>query len=234
VITIDFQRLDISPGDRLLDIGCGEGRHTCGAAAFKDVMAVGADINFKDVCKAREKLRLHEALGEVRGKWRVLVSDIHRLPYSDSVFDAVVCSEVLEHLPDHGSAISEIIRVLKPGKNLVVTVPRYLPERICWYLSKSYHTEKNGHVRIYRQRRLIDLIERSGVRHWSSHWAHSLHTPYWWLKCLAGPAREDSVPVNLYHRFLVWDMMKGHGLVRFAEKLFDPLLGKSLVLYFRK
>lgn len=234
MLTVDFHRLDLCPGDRVLDIGCGEGRHTCGAAAIKDVMAIGADINFKDVCKARDKLALHESLGQIRGRWQVLVSDIHCLPYPDGAFDAVVCAEVLEHLSDHESAISEIIRVLKPGKHLAVSVPRYLPERICWFLSKSYRTEENGHVRIYRQRRLIALIEQSGVRFGGAHWAHSLHTPYWWLKCLVGPDRENCTSVDLYHRFLVWDMMKGCRPMKFLEKLLDPLIGKSLVLYFRK
>ena len=116
----------------------------------------------------------------------------------------------------------------------MVSVPRYLPERLCWALSENYHRVPKGHIRIYKKKELIALLENSGSKLWASHFAHGLHTPYWWLKCLIGPARQDSVLVNLYHRFLVWDMMKKPGLTRFLDRLLNPLLGKSIVLYLRK
>jgi hypothetical protein len=64
--------------------------------------------------------------------------------------------------------------------------------------------------------------------------AHSLHAPFWWLKCLVGPDRKDSSAVNLYHRFLTWDIMKKPRVTGWLEKLLNPVMGKSLVLYFRK
>jgi hypothetical protein len=66
------------------------------------------------------------------------------------------------------------------------------------------------------------------------HFAHSLHTPFWWLKCLLGPKRSDSAPVNLYHRFLTWDIMKRPRGTRFLENLLNPILGKSVVVYLKK
>ena len=68
----------------------------------------------------------------------------------------------------------------------------------------------------------------------ASHHAHSLHAPYWWLKCLVGPTRDDSLPVNLYHRFLTWDIMQKPKPTRLLDRIFNPLFGKSLVLYFEK
>jgi hypothetical protein len=116
----------------------------------------------------------------------------------------------------------------------VVSVPRYGPERLCWALSADYAAVEGGHVRIYRKRDLIALLRRAGLAPLTFHYAHSLHTPFWWLKCLAGPRREDSLPVNLYHRFLVWDLMEKPRLTRALERLLNPLLGKSLVVYARK
>jgi hypothetical protein len=77
-------------------------------------------------------------------------------------------------------------------------------------------------------------METAGCKYWSYHYAHSLHAPYWWLKCLVGPTREDSTLVNLYHRFLVWDMMKKPKLTQFLDHLLNPVIGKSTVLYFKR
>lgn len=235
MITIDFNRVSIEPGAKVLDVGCGSGRHTCAASRLKDVVAIGSDIRFKDVAETRKRLIYEEGLGENGGgSWATVVADINYLPFKDDFFDLVICSEVLEHVQDHDAAISEIIRVLARGKALVVSVPRYLPERICWSLSRGYANSSNGHIRIYRKGELTGLLESAGVRKWALHYAHSLHTPYWWLKCLLGPTREDSDLVNLYHSFLVWDMMKKAWITRLLDYLLNPLLGKSVVLYLRK
>jgi SAM-dependent methyltransferase len=146
----------------------------------------------------------------------------------------VICAEVLEHIPAHADAIAEITRVLRPGGDLVVSVPRYGPERLCWALSAKYADADGGHVRIYRKQKLIALLRRAGLEIRSAHHAHSLHTPYWWLKCLVGIHRENSRLVNLYHRFLTWDMLKKPPLTQFLERLLNPILGKSLVVYCKK
>ena len=235
MITVDFSRLRIRPGDRILDIGCGPGRHTCAAYRLKGVRVTGADLNPADLAAARGRLEFHDRLGEHGGgTWTLSAADVTRLPFTDACFDVVVCSEVLEHIPDDQTAMAEIVRVLKPGRPLVVSVPRYLPERICWALSDDYFNANQGHVRIYRQKKLVDRLERTGTRFVARHYAHSIHAPYWWLKCLVGPARTDSAAVNLYHRLLVWDIMHKPRLTRFIDRLFNPVLGKSLVLYLQK
>jgi SAM-dependent methyltransferase len=235
VITVDFSRLSIKPGFRILDIGCGSGRHTCAAYRFKNVVAVGADLNFDDVFEAKIRLKLHDKLGEHGGGiWSLSVADVKCLPFKNNYFDLVICSEVMEHILEHESAASEVIRVLKPGCDLVVSVPRYWPERICWALSDEYYNANQGHVRIYIKKDLITLFESSGVKKWACHFAHSLHTPYWWMKCLVGPTRDDSLPVNLYNRFLTWDIMKHPRITRFIDYVLNPILGKSIVLYFKK
>jgi ubiquinone/menaquinone biosynthesis C-methylase UbiE len=235
LITVDFKRLSIQPGFKILDIGCGSGRHTCRAYQYNGVLAVGADLEINGLVAAKKQLRFHESLAEHgNGHWALSAADVRCLPFDDNCFDLVICSEVMEHVPEEQSAIGELIRVLKPASNLVVSVPRYLPERICWALSNDYIDANRGHVRIYKKKELINLLKREGAIPWAIHYAHSLHTPYWWLKCLTGPTRNDSGLTNLYHRFLTWDILKRPKITGWLEYLLNPLLGKSLVVYSRK
>ncbi len=235
MITIDFSRIPLESNSRILDIGCGSGRHVCEAYRLRQAKVVGADLDFKNLLEARERLRFHDQVGEHgHGSWHLNVSDIGHLPYDNRVFDLVICSEVMEHILDEQPAVAEIKRVLKPGCYLALSVPRYQPERICWMLSDEYHQVNQGHVRIYRKKEIINLITSNGFVLLGSHFAHSLHTPYWWLKCLVGPTRDDHPLVKAYHRFLTWDIMQKPRLTRLMDYGLNPLLGKSLVLYFQK
>jgi len=235
MITIDFNKLDIQPHDRILDIGCGEGRHTIKACQQNNSMCVGADFGFKNLVETKNKLKFHKACNDLSCKSVDLsCMDVTNLPFCDNSFDIVICSEVLEHIPEDQKAFSELVRIVKPGKILAVSVPRFWPEKICWNLSNEYFNANMGHVRIYKKQPLIQKIESFGLTHFASHHAHSIHSPFWWLKCFVGPNKTDSKPVNLYHRLLVWDLMKKPKLTSFIDKLLNPLLGKSLVLYFKK
>ena len=235
MITVDFKRLPAQPGDRILDIGCGSGRHTCAAYGLEKVVVTAADIDIRDVEEAKKRLVYHDRLGiHGNGQWALSVADIVNLPFQNQAFDMVICSEVMEHIPNDKKAAKELARVLKPGRRLAVSVPRYLPESICWTISKDYYQANGGHLRIYQKRKLIALFEKTGPKYRSSHFAHSLHTPYWWLKCLVGPSREDVFWVNLYKRFLTWDIMQKPRATAVVDRLLNPLLGKSLVLYFDK
>ena len=202
---------------------------------MQKVTAIAADRNFNDLIEARKRLRYHDELGEHgQGSWAVSCADILDLPFKTEYFDLVICSEVMEHIIEHRRAALELVRVLKPNCPLVVSVPRFLPEKICWALSDEYFNANQGHVRIYKKKELVDLLQSSGVLIRGHHFAHSLHSPYWWLKCLVGPARKNSPLVNLYHRFLVWDMMKKPLITRMLDAALNPIMGKSIVLYFTK
>ena len=235
MVTVDFARLDLAHGARVLDIGCGSGRHSAAACRLPGARVVGVDVAWGDLSAARERLRLHDRLSaHGGGRWDLCAGNALRLPFADACFDLVVCSEVLEHVEADGRALAEISRVLRPGGDLAVSVPRSGPERLCWRLSADYAGAEGGHVRIYRKPALFARLRRAGLQPRACHYAHSLHTPFWWLKCLVGPRRTDARLVNLYHRFLVWDLMQKPRLTRALERLLNPILGKSLVVYARK
>jgi SAM-dependent methyltransferase len=235
MLTVDFDRLGVRPGDRVLDMGCGAGRH-----AFElyrrgtDVVAFDQDA--AELARVADMFAAMRAADEVPDGAEADVSegDALRLPFPDGEFDRVVASEVLEHIPADETAIAELARVLRPGGTMAVTVPRWLPEAICWKLSDAYHQNEGGHVRIYTGEELVGKVRDAGLVHAGSGHAHGLHAPYWWIKCAVGVDNADHVLVTAYHRLLVWDIMKKPWLTRAADRVLNPLIGKSLVLYFEK
>ena len=123
MLTVDFREISLKAGMRLLDAGCGGGRHLCEAIGKTGVNCVGVDLNWEDLCKTKGVLSLMDP-EQVDG-WIIAIADVTKLPFSDSCFDVVICSEVLEHVADNKTAIAELVRVLKPLGDLVVTVPRF-------------------------------------------------------------------------------------------------------------
>ncbi len=232
MLTIDFKYLQIKPGIRVLDAGCGTGRHIREVLRSPGVDVIGIDSNRADLCSVRDAF--HSMTNDERGSCTVAMADVTNLPFNDSTFDIVFCSEVLEHIPDNETAIRELVRVLKPGEDLVVSVPSFFPERVCWAVSKDYHMEPGGHIRIYKKRSLIDMLERTGTKCWKIRRKHALHAPYWWLKCIVGHKNEQSRLVNAYRKFLEWDIMKHPVWIRRLDKFLNPVLGKSMVLYLKK
>ncbi|HSS88007.1 MAG TPA: methyltransferase domain-containing protein [Streptosporangiaceae bacterium] len=235
MLTVDFRRFPVGPGDRVLDLGCGGGRHAYEAyRRGAGVVACDADLGelrtVADMAAA-----MHEA-GEAPATAcaRPVAGDGTLMPFGSEVFDRVIAAEVLEHIGDDQRALNEIARVLRPGGLLAVTVPAWLPERICWRLSDDYHNVPGGHVRIYTRPELEAKLRRAGLTVGGHHHAHGLHSPYWWLKCAVGVGDDDHPLARAYHRLLVWDIMKRPAATRVAERALNPLIGKSLVLYARK
>ena len=231
MLTVDYHRLDLRPGMTVLDLGCGEGRHAF-EAYRRGASVIALDWGVSEVETTKRWLGAIAEAGEAPAQARaeVVRGDLCALPVPDASVDRVIASEVLEHVPDDAAAMAEIARVLRPGGRVAVTVPRYGPERICWALSDTYHANEGGHIRIYRADVLRTRLAAAGLVPRGGHHAHALHAPYWWLKCAVGVQR-NSAAVRAYHRLLVWDLTRRPWITRAAERLLDPLLGKSLVVY---
>jgi len=232
MLTVDFKQIALKPGMRGLDAGCGGGRHLCEAFRTQGVEVAGVDLGWDDLCKARGYLSVMAR--ESHGSWLLSRADVTKLPFAEGVFDVVVCSEVLEHVEESRTAVSELVRVLKSGGDLVVTVPRFWPERICWAISSAYHHEPGGHIRIYKKGELLRLVEAAGTRCWRIRYRHALHTPYWWLKCLVGHKNEAFPLVRAYRKFLEWDIIRHPPLMAMIEHTLNPLIGKSMIFYLKK
>lgn len=235
MLTVDFDRFGVLPGERVLDMGCGAGRH-----AFElyrrgaDVVAL--DQNTSDLAEVAVMFEAMAAEGQVpTGSSAATVEgDALALPFDDGEFDRIIAAEILEHIPDDRTAMEELFRVLKPGGVLAMTVPRWFAEKVNWALSDAYHEVEGGHVRIYKESELRGRLEDVGFVVDGRSFAHALHSPYWWLKCAVGVDNDTHPLVTAYHRVLVWDIMKASALTRAADRLLNPVVAKSVVVYCHK
>lgn len=237
MLTVDYDRLGLEAGDLLLDMGCGAGRHAF-ESYRRGARVIAFDYSHSELVDVRGIFGAMQQAGEgpTHGLATGVNGDAVMLPFPDDTFDRIIASEVLEHVPDDEGALAELMRVLRPGGIIAATIPAWLPEQICWKLSDEYHAPfvVGGHVRIYTEDELRDKMRAAGLEPGGSHHAHALHSPYWWLKCAVGPTNDDNPLVKAYLKLLTWDIVKGPLVLQVAEKLLQPLIGKSLVIYARK
>jgi SAM-dependent methyltransferase len=127
----------IPPGARILDAGAGElrNRPLCSHLAYVS----------QDFCQYEGK---GDAKGLQTGTWDTsridLVCDITAIPEPDAAFDAILCSEVLEHVPNPTMALDEFARLLKPGGKLILTAPfaslvHFAPYHYCSGFSRYWY-----------------------------------------------------------------------------------------------
>ncbi|WP_336051384.1 class I SAM-dependent methyltransferase [Streptomyces sp. CA2R101] len=235
MLTVDFSRFPLAPGDRVLDLGCGAGRHAF-ECYRRGAQVVALDQNGEEIREVAKWFAAMEEAGEAPAgaSATAMEGDALNLPFPDDSFDVVIISEVMEHIPDDKGVLAEMVRVLRPGGRIAVTVPRYGPEKVCWALSDAYHEVEGGHIRIYRGDELLGKMREAGLEPYGTHHAHGLHSPYWWLKCAFGVDNDKALPVQAYHKLLVWDIMKKPLATRLAERALNPVIGKSFVVYATK
>jgi SAM-dependent methyltransferase len=230
LLTVDLARLEVGPGDLLLDAGCGEGRH-CFGALERGAHVVGLDLDRDALRRAGAALRFR---GREKGALAAMLQgDAFRLPFRDATFDRVVCAEVMEHVHDFRAAARELARVTRPGGRVAVTVPTATSERLYLRLGDDYFESPGGHIRIFRPRELARALAAAGLRTSGVGFAHAFHTPYWALRSAVGLPRADAFAlVRGYRRFLI--RATTSRLLDRLERLLDHVCPKSLILYARK
>jgi SAM-dependent methyltransferase len=230
LLTVDLERLELRRGERLLDAGCGEGRH-CFGALDRGVDVVGLDLDFAGLRAHRERLSIRAKENGCRAIF--VQGNAFHLPFPDASFDKVICSEVMEHVHDYRGAARELARVTKPGGKLAVTIPTATSENLYLRVGDDYFESPGGHIRIFRPRQLAQGLAAAGLATTGVGFAHALHTPYWVLRSIAGlPKADESRLVRAYRQFLIKATVS-RGLSR-LERVLNYCFPKSVILYAEK
>ncbi len=202
--------LPSSASSRVIDVGCGDGRHIV-EAARRDCFAVGLDYDAEELRRARERIGAHHV--------DLVVGDATRLPFRDSVFDAVICTETLEHLPDDAGAVREIARLLRPGGTLLGAVPSHFTELLFWRLSYGYWHTRGGHVRIYRPRQLVAKLARSKLRVVEVRYVHFVDSLIWLRFCLTDYLRHTRRPATDFEAAVMLARAAGRPIATWRTRL---------------
>jgi SAM-dependent methyltransferase len=231
LLTVDLAQLEVARGDRLLDVGCGEGRH-CFGALERGARVVGLDLDTTSLRAGHGPLRARAR--EVAGFGAMLRGDAFRLPFPDASFDRAICSEVMEHVHDYRAAARELARVVRPGGTAAVTVPTATSEHLYLRLGDDYFESPGGHIRIFRPRDLAEALRGAGLRPTGLGFAHGFHTAYWALRSAVGlPTSDASRLVQLYRLFLI-KATTSRWLDRLEKRVLNYVCPKSLVIYARR
>lgn len=239
MLTIDPDRLSLRPGMRVLDAGCGQGRHSV-ELMRRGCLAWSLDLNPDDLRYARYLLadlarEQHAARPGADPAaypplpFVALRGDTERLPFPDACFDRVLCTEVLEHVPHPERAAAELVRVLKPDGVLAVSVPTPVTEWVYRYSSDDYFNSPGGHVRIFTVGRLRRLLTAQGLQVADLHFEHAFHSVYWWLRCVFGLHAQQH-PVIRHGKKVLTHVMFSPRLTR-AERRLNWVIPKSMVVY---
>ena len=235
-VNIDFKRLlPVRPLHRLLDVGCGGGRHAAEACRYAG-QVVALDIDRENLLRTRERAAIRMGLDMLLSQPDLILADAQHLPFKHAVFDRVICTEVVEHLPDDRAAVEEIVRVLHAGGLAAISTPAFLPEALFWRLSRVYPERAQGHVRVYGPGKLTRLLRSAGVRIYAVRGRHAHQVLYWFLNCLSGLPRREPTLVRRFRRFMQYQEYRTDE-DRTAWKLeavADLVIPKDRIVYAKK
>ena len=214
--------------DTVLDVGCGDGGNLyfCGQQ--------GAHVAFTDIEPARgAETERRAATSRARGV-QPIVSDCDPIPLPDGFASVVICTEVLEHVPDPVRLVAELVRVGAPGARYLISVPDPLSEGVQRKLADESFFRAPNHLRVFGREQFQELLTGQGLLiekvqgygfFWSVWWA------FYWSCEAAGLGREHPALVHWSRAWIA--MLRSPDGPRIKAAL-DVLTPKSQLIIARK
>jgi SAM-dependent methyltransferase len=223
-----FTGFPLGPSDIYLDVGCGDGGATM-FAARQGCEVVATDVLPDKISALERKLA---AAGAQR--YRCVVSDSNPLPLPDASVTRIVCSEVLEHVPDPNRFLSELMRVGAPGALYLLTVPAPASEAIQRELAPDTYWRIPNHVRVFEHEEFASAITQAGLSVEARHFIGFYNSVWWSLFWSARPSRHEQEPPLLEVWARAWREVLRHPDGMRVKRALDRVLPKSQVIVARK
>ena len=224
----------IDPAHTVVDVGCGNGRFT------KFCASRGAEVIFVD--RSEVKVRATEALlsNSLARAVKGIVSECSPVPLEDGIGDLVICTEVLEHVPDPVVFLQELVRIAKPGATLLITVPDGRSENFVAATAPPGYFEAPNHIRIFHVEDFRQLILEAGLEIVDHQFLGCFWSVYWPLSWLTTePGSGPGLPVDNRHPITVhwiklWRAVQQHPQGSKIREALNALLPQSQCIVARK
>ncbi|TMC54760.1 MAG: class I SAM-dependent methyltransferase [Chloroflexi bacterium] len=150
----------IEDGFRVLDFGCYDGYIVRRLRKLAKIHGVGIDISPSAMAQAR-----HAADNEGLDGLEFVVSDGAHVPFPNGSFDVVICSEILEHVPDLDAVLAEISRILVKGGRVYATMPNSLSDVWAPFHPLCRRVDQvEGHLRRMTRTEFIAALQSHGLQ----------------------------------------------------------------------
>jgi 2-polyprenyl-3-methyl-5-hydroxy-6-metoxy-1,4-benzoquinol methylase len=222
-----FDGITINAGDRVVDLGCGDG----GASLF--CLRQNAEVTAVDFNK--DKLNeLQEKAKKIDKEIKTIVADAHELPLEDTVANRIICTEVLEHLTNPQAALNELYRIGEPDCLYFLSVPHIDSENAQKKLVPSHYFERPNHIHIFSEEEFTLMVESSGLEV-ISHSKNGFYSSvmmmiFWSVNQQFSPPWHPALEKWAEAWKAVMDLDKGGEI----KAQLDPLLPKSQYIVARK
>lgn len=192
-------------GGLLLDTGCHDGQSTA-IFAHKARRAVGVDVDLAALRRGQSTLPTVACIGASGAA----------LPFADAVFDCVVFSEVLEHVPSHEEAqcVAELRRVVRDGGTLLLTTPHR--GRFWWLDPLMFKTHVRRLISVITGRR----VALKGHKHYRVDEITALLAPHFTIELIERPG-ELLYPLAYWGHLLPFGIGRRPGMVRLWQRMMD-------------
>lgn len=222
----------IGPDDTVIDVGCGEGGFI-GFCAEQGARVIFIDREAARLARTEARIKVSPARA-----YQAVHSDCDPIPLADALGDLVICTEVLEHVPDPVRFLREVIRVARPGAQLLLSVPDSRSEQFVSATAPPGVFEEPNHIRIFTAETFGQLVRSEGLEIESHQFGGCFWSMFWplsWMTC--GPG--DGLPVDnkhpiVQHWFQLWQLVQQHPDGHKIRDALNQLLPKSQTIVARK
>lgn len=228
---IRIKLLGVKKGDKVLDLGCSHGEQAF-MFARQGLKVTGIDASKSLVAKLNRQAN-KEGI-DCEG----FIGNIEKLPFKKNSFDAIVATEVLEHIHRPETAVRECFRVLKRNGRICVSVPTQFSEKVFSLLHKNW-VKNSGHINVFSTKEILSILTSAGFKVLKQERQNFEWFVFWLIHSLLKTDFDDTGSPKGYKRvsdgyFKIWNYLFRLRIGRRLMQIGNTFFPKSIYIYLTK